>query len=282
MKTLEKLEARIQSDFKHGLPPHLQPDAKSMEYKPGTDQSRIFVASSSEFARLHARDVQRILRERIILVHGNSFDYDYRWDLESFGRLFDVDRKTTIQGETQCSFIKHTFSKMDTVGTFFDPSQPELRHHQGTLREFHAMTTALSAEECPPLNAISLPVHPRNLFIPCQYGSLASHEVAQSRVPPAYETTFQVSGTKALMEWCLVGGRGAISPFHIDSDGLGSAVVVLEGGKYWILATRLKDEEIISSANSLGPGWNPYFVDEGKNIDDFRFEAVHLQKGDML
>ena len=144
------------------------------------------------------------------------------------------------------------------------------------------MTTSLLTEDCPPLNAISLPVHPRNLYIPCQFGSVASHEVAQSRLPSAYETTFKVSDVKSLMEWCLIGGRGAISPFHIDSDGLATVVVVLEGSKYWILATRLGDEDTISSVDSLGPEWNPYFVNEGENANGFRFEAVHLQKGDML
>lgn len=84
-ETLTKVEACIQADFKNGLPPHLLPSAKSITYAPGSDQSRIFVASHSEFSSLHARDIQRILRERIILVHGNPFDYNYGWDLESFG-----------------------------------------------------------------------------------------------------------------------------------------------------------------------------------------------------
>jgi hypothetical protein len=98
-ETLRKVEALIQADFKNGLPPHLQPNAKSMEYIPESDQSRIFVASHSEFTRLQARDVQRILRERVILVHGNPSDYNYGWDLESFGRLYDVDKKVTVHGE---------------------------------------------------------------------------------------------------------------------------------------------------------------------------------------
>jgi hypothetical protein len=152
-------------------------------------------------------------------------------------------------------------------------------HRQGTLRELHEITTNLSDEDCPPLNTMSLPVYPRNLYIPYQFGSVASHEVAQSRVPSHYETTFEVPG---ILEWCVIGGRGAISPFHIDSDGLGTAVVVLEGSKYWILATRLGDDDTISSIDSLGPGWNPYFVNNGENINRFRFEAVHLRKSDML
>ena len=171
---------------------------------------------------------------------------------------------------------------MDSVGTLFNHKNPELQHHQGTLWEFHEITTTLSNEDCPPLNIISLPVHQRNLYVPCQFGSMASHEVAQSHVPSEYETMFDVCGVKSLMEWCLVGSRGAISPFHVDSEGLGSVVVILEGSKNWILATRSGDKDTISSCNSLGPRWNPYFVNDEENVNYFRFEAVHLQKGDML
>jgi hypothetical protein len=68
-----------------------------MTYTAG-DQSRIFVASHSEFSSLHSRDIQRILRDRAILVHGTPLDYNYGWDLESFGRLHDVDGKTNVHG----------------------------------------------------------------------------------------------------------------------------------------------------------------------------------------
>ena len=57
------------------------------------------MASHSEFKSLHARDVQGILRECAILVHGNTFDYEYGWNLESFGHLYDVDKKRTVHGE---------------------------------------------------------------------------------------------------------------------------------------------------------------------------------------
>lgn len=144
------------------------------------------------------------------------------------------------------------------------------------------MTTAHPKEQFPPLNALSLPASHRNLNIPCQFGSLASHEVAQSRLPLAYERTFDVPTLRSKLEWSLVAGKGAISPFHVDSDGLGTVVTVLEGSKYWVLATRLGDQETISSVDSLGPDWHPYQVNDGPNIDRFRFEAVHLQKGDML
>jgi hypothetical protein len=75
-----------------------------MEYLPGSGQSRIYVTSHSEFYSLRARDVQRILRDRLILVHSNPLDYDYGYDLESFARVFDVDRVTNVQGEIRRPF----------------------------------------------------------------------------------------------------------------------------------------------------------------------------------
>lgn len=87
---------------------------------------------------------------------------------------------------------------------------------------------------------------------------------------------------KSKVEWSLIGGKGAISPFHVDSEGLGTVVVVLEGRKYWIVATKIGEHENICAVDSLGPTWNPYFFNDGDNINRFRFEGVHLQKGDML
>lgn len=111
---------------------------------------------------------------------------------------------------------------------------------------------------------------------------MASHEVAQSRVPSDYRTVFKTPDTKRHTEWSLIGGKGAISPFHIDSEGLGTVLVVLEGSKYWIVATRIGDDENICSVDSLGPEWDPYLVNVGENANRFHFEAVHLKKGDML
>ena len=279
--TLRKIEARIQADFKNGLPPHLQPNASSMEYIPGSEQSRIYVTSHSEFSKLHARDVQRILRQRLILVHGNPIDFDYGWDLDSFGRIYDVDKRTTVHGGfLSCQLIFGL--KSGSVGTKFDAYKPQTRHHQGTLRELHKISTSFSKEECPPLNAISLSSHKRNLYFPCQFGSLASHEVAQSRIPSGYDDVFDVPELKVHMEWSLIGTRGTVSSLHMDSEGMGTAVVVLKGSKYWIAVTRFGEDDFICSVDSLGPSWNPYFVNEGDNANRYRFEGMHLQQGDML
>jgi hypothetical protein len=106
------MESRIQADFKSGLPPHLQPNAESKEYLPGSEQSRLYVSSHSEFSKLHAGDVQAILRQRLILVHGVPIDYDYRWDLESIDRLFDVDKKINVHGGVFFSLLPKHLSKI--------------------------------------------------------------------------------------------------------------------------------------------------------------------------
>jgi hypothetical protein len=144
------------------------------------------------------------------------------------------------------------------------------------------MSTSPSSEEYPPLNAIALPGHKRNLHIPCQYGSLASHEVAQSRMSDEYEDAFKVPNVRQHMEWSLIGTRGSISPLHADSEGLNTEVLVLKGSKYWIVGTEFGEDDIICTFDSLGPSWNPYVVNRPDKAKRFRFEAVHLQEGDML
>lgn len=106
---MRKVESLIEAEFKNGLPPHLQENAKSFEYEPGSGQSRIFVSSHADFVSLHARDVQRIMRERLILVHGIPLDYEYKWDLESFGRVYDVDKKITVHGENGVMSVQSIF-----------------------------------------------------------------------------------------------------------------------------------------------------------------------------
>lgn len=280
--TLRKIEARIKADFKDGLPPHLQPNAKSKDYVPGADQSRIYVSSHSEFLNLHAKDIQTILRERLILVSGVPIDYNYGWDLDSMDRLHDVDKKTNVHGRAAIPFVNCFFLKSCSVLSKVNHHHPEHRNHQGTLRELHNLTKTLSNDECPPLNAISLPAYRRNLYIPPQFGSLATNEVAQSRLPQQYEALFEVPDLKPHMEWSLIGNRGAVSPLHVDSEGLCTAIVVLEGSKYWIVVTRFGEDENVCSVDSLGPAWNPFFINDGDKGDRYRFEGVHLQKGDML
>jgi hypothetical protein len=95
-------------------------------------------------------------------------------------------------------------------------------------------------------------------------------------------TLFDVPGTRELTEWSLIGGKNAISSMHVNAEGFTTLVLVLEGSKYWIVATQIGDDEDICSIDSLGPNCGPYHINEGSNDGRHRFEVVHLRKGDMM
>jgi hypothetical protein len=114
-ETLNILEGHIQAGFKDGLPPHLLPTARSVEYRPGSEQSAIFVSSSDDFSRLEDTAVQDILRRRVMLVHDNQFDYNYGWNLKSFARLYDVDKKISVLGENSIFFLHKTLLTFKSI-----------------------------------------------------------------------------------------------------------------------------------------------------------------------
>jgi hypothetical protein len=68
------------------------------------------VASYSEFMSLEDEDIQRILRRRLILVHGNPIGYNYGWNLKSFARVYNVDALTTVHGGI-CILLLNVFTK---------------------------------------------------------------------------------------------------------------------------------------------------------------------------
>jgi hypothetical protein len=223
-----------------------------------------------------------VLCERHIIVHSHPFDHQYGWNLDSFVCLYDVDKLTAVHGEANFIPIVILLTAMLKAAPYMHPSRPDTQHFQGTLRDLFEITTTFPTKCCPPLNAISLPAGFRNLLVPSKLECITSHELAQSHVSASYMTLFDVPGTRELTEWSLIGGKDAISSMHVDAEGFATLVLVLEGSKYWIVATQIGDNEDICSIDSLGPNWNPYHINERSNDGRYQFEAVHLQKGDMM
>ena len=105
----------------------------------------------------------------------------------------------------------------------------------------------------------------------CHFAAIATHEVAQSWLPLGYEIAFQVPDTKSDMEWSLIRSKGTVSPFHVDSSGLGITLIVLEGNKYWIVMTQMGEHDTICSVDTLGPGWK-------LNLEPIRSEERRVGK----
>lgn len=98
--TLRELEKRVQEGFADGVPPHLLPSTRGLTYRANSHQSRFFVAPHAEYVNLTPQTILGVLRERHILVHSHPFDHQYGWNLDSFARLYDVDKLTTVHGGT--------------------------------------------------------------------------------------------------------------------------------------------------------------------------------------
>jgi hypothetical protein len=95
----------VQEGFVDGVPPHLLPTARSLSYKAKSNQSRFFVASHSEYIDLTPQTILGVLRERHIIVNGHPFNEKYGWNLDSFARLYDVDKPTTVHGGTKFTHV---------------------------------------------------------------------------------------------------------------------------------------------------------------------------------
>jgi hypothetical protein len=100
-ETLQRLERQVQEGFIDGVPPHLLPSARSLTYAANSNQSRFFVTPHSEYISLTPETILGVLRKRHIIVHGHPFDHQYGWNLDSFARLYDVDKMTTVHGMTK-------------------------------------------------------------------------------------------------------------------------------------------------------------------------------------
>jgi hypothetical protein len=222
-----------------------------------------------------------VLHERHIIVHSHPFNHQYGWNLDSFAHLYNIDKLTTVHGEANFIPIVILPTAMLEAAPYMHPSRPDTWNFQGTLHNLFEITTTFPAERCPLLNTISLPAGFRNLLVPSKWECIASHELAQSRIPASYTTLFDVPGTRELTEW-LIGGKDAISSMHVNAEGFTTFVLVLEGSKYWVVVAQIGDDEDICSIDSLSPNWDPYHINEGSNDGRYQFEAVHLQEGDMM
>ena len=81
------------------------------------------------------------------------------------------------------------------------------------------------------------------------------------------------------MRWALLGHEHAITFLHIDCEGLGTDLLVADGGKVWgFLRERLGNP--LSSINFFLK--DTFRLDEVMDLSDYDFEAVALRPRDRL
>ncbi|KIJ92390.1 hypothetical protein K443DRAFT_135302 [Laccaria amethystina LaAM-08-1] len=81
------------------------------------------------------------------------------------------------------------------------------------------------------------------------------------------------------VRWGLAGNTGAMHHWHIDSDGFGTFVEPLTGGKLWFAARPLKNQDAFSETEVFSV---ENYDMEGPNEDIFAVEAIHLLPGTRL
>lgn len=81
------------------------------------------------------------------------------------------------------------------------------------------------------------------------------------------------------VRWGLAGNTGAMHHWHIDSDGFGTFVEPLTGGKLWFVARPLENPDAFSETKAFSV---ENYDMEGTNEDIFAVEAIHLLPGTRL
>lgn len=107
------MEAKIRENDQENLPPHLCAEARILDYNTDSSPSRICVFPYVEYIQHKPAMIQRILRDRHILVHGVPLEHEYGWDIETLGTVWDVDKPTTVQGKRHFSQVSPALSVDD-------------------------------------------------------------------------------------------------------------------------------------------------------------------------
>lgn len=94
---LQKIIDNSKRHYKDGVPLHRHRSARSVAFD--SSSSCVFVTTAKEMRRMSAIDIQRIFRDRHILLLDVEPTQDWAFDLESLGRLAPCDLERQLQGE---------------------------------------------------------------------------------------------------------------------------------------------------------------------------------------
>lgn len=142
----------------------------------------------------------------------------------------------------------------------------------GTLQD---LLDSVQANSTVARNVLDLPLGKSAVPIPPMFADISTDAYSV----PYVKHLVKVLDLRDVLSWGTAATIDALSWFHVDDDGFGTAVYVLAGGKWWVLAERLpgnvKDD--MSDIRAFN-GWGV------RNIDPklWTLEAVLLRPNSVL
>jgi len=213
------------------------------------EESTFCVMDHSKYKTLLPSDLERILKTQDIVVHGMPWE-KMAFDEAGLRSLGQLDTIRSVQGMWMMDIER----KLNPAHKLFgDQSLPAEDDHSqrvvhGTIRQL------LDASRDPHgkvLNALSIP------FFTTRHEDLdfaADQAAWKSTMGTAGCDTLELPPTTHI-RWGLAGLKGAISFWHLDSDGLGTFIDVRAGEKLWFRAV-----EEVDNFSSVGFFMDPLLI----------------------
>lgn len=146
-------------------------------------------------------------------------------------------------------------------------------HEHGTLQD---LLDAARSGTTSAMNVLDLPLGASAVDVPPNFRDLATETYSVSFV----KSIVKILDVSNSLSWGTGSTKDALSWFHIDDEGLGTSVMVLAGGKFWVLADRIRVDihhDEMSSTKAFRQ-WKVRDIDPEK----WALEAVHLPPKSVL
>lgn len=121
------------------------------------------------------------------------------------------------------------------------------------------------------MNVLDLPLGKVPVAIPPGYIDVATDAYSINLV----KSLVKIEDMSDTTSWGTAATPNAVSWFHCDDAGFGSAIWVQSGGKWWVMARRKNVDPLSDEMSDIKTflGWNVEEIEEA----DWEVEAVYLQ-----
>lgn len=125
-------------------------------------------------------------------------------------------------------------------------------------------------------NVLDLPLGDSSVAIPPMFGDISTDTYST----PYVKDLVKIRNLRDDLSWGTGGTKNALSWFHNDDEGFGTAVFVQAGGKMWVLADRKRDDPLQDEMADINvfDSWHVRDIDP----DVWSVEAVYLRPNSVL